>query len=58
MLFDGRTASAAGLALAGGMTIDALDGHDGYNPAKGHVGCGLFPAALALALDAGRHRWQ
>lgn len=54
MLFDGRPASAAGLALAGGMTIDALDGHDGYNPAKGHVGCGLFPAALALALEAGQ----
>ena len=54
LLFDARTASAAGVALAGGMTIDALDGHDGYNPAKGHVGCGLFPAALALALEAGQ----
>jgi len=53
MLFDGRSTSAAGFALAGGMSIDALDGHDGYNPAKGHVGCGLFPAALALALEAG-----
>ena len=51
--FDGRPASAAGLALATGMSIDSLDGHDGYNPAKGHVGCGLFPAALALALEAG-----
>lgn len=54
MLLDGRPASAAGLALAAGMTIDSLDGHDGYNPAKGHVGCGLFPAALALALEAGQ----
>ncbi|MDJ0626912.1 MAG: MmgE/PrpD family protein [Rhodobacter sp.] len=54
MLFDARPTSAAGLALSAGMTIDALDGHDGYNPAKGHVGCGLFPAALALALEAGR----
>ncbi len=53
MLFDGRGTSAAGLALAGAMGIDALDGHDGYNPAKGHVGCGLFPAALALALESG-----
>jgi len=43
MLFDGRAVSGPGAALAGGMTIDALDGHDGYNPAKGHVGCGLFP---------------
>lgn len=49
MMFDARTASPAGVALAAGMTIDALDGHDGYNPAKGHIGCPLFPAALALA---------
>ncbi len=53
ILFDGRTASPAGVALAAGMTIDALDGHDGYNPAKGHIGCPLFPAALALAHHAG-----
>ena len=37
------TASPAGFALAGGMTIDAVDGHDGYNPAKGHIGCALLP---------------
>ena len=49
MLFDQRTASAPGTALAAGMTIDALDGHDGYNPAKGHIGCPLFPAILAMA---------
>ncbi len=53
LLFDGRATSAAGLALAAGMSIDALDGHDGYNPATGHVGCGLFPAALAMALETG-----
>ncbi len=53
MMFDGRSASAAGVALAGGMTIDSLDGHDGYNPAKGHVGCGLVPALLALAAETG-----
>jgi len=53
ILFDGRTASAPGAALAGGMTIDALDAHDGYNPAKGHIGCGLFPAALAFAQETG-----
>ena len=41
MIFDGRGASVAGVAMAGGMTIDALDGHDGFNPAKGHAGCGL-----------------
>lgn len=49
VLFDGRHCSPAGAALAGGMTIDSLDGHDGYNPAKGHVGCGVFPAALAFS---------
>lgn len=38
MLLDTRSASASGVALAAGMTIDALDGHDGYNPAKGHIG--------------------
>jgi 2-methylcitrate dehydratase PrpD len=52
ILFEARTASAAGAALAAGMTIDSLDGHDGYNPAKGHIGCPLLPAMLALA--AGR----
>ncbi|MCA8867516.1 MAG: MmgE/PrpD family protein [Rhodobacteraceae bacterium] len=49
MLFDHRTASPAGVALAGGMTIDAFDAHDGFNQAKGHVGCGLFPAVYAIA---------
>lgn len=53
MLFDHRTASASGVALAGGMTIDSLDGHDGFNPAKGHIGCPLFPAALAIAHQEG-----
>ena len=48
MLFDGRPVSPAGAALAGGMTIDALDGHDGHKLTKGHVGCGVFPALLAL----------
>lgn len=53
ILFDARTASASGAALAGGMTIDALDAHDGWNPAKGHAGCGLLPGLLALAHVAG-----
>lgn len=51
MLFDGRTASPAGVALAAGMTIDSLDGHDGYNPAKGHIGCPLLGALLGIAAD-------
>ena len=49
ILFSHLTSSAAGAALAGGMTIDSLDGHDGFNPAKGHIGCPLFAAALAVA---------
>jgi 2-methylcitrate dehydratase PrpD len=48
MLFDGRPVSPAGAALAGGMTIDALDGHDGHKLTKGHVGCGTLPALLAF----------
>ncbi|MBD0865116.1 MAG: MmgE/PrpD family protein [Rhodobacteraceae bacterium] len=52
MLFDGRKASPVGVALATGMMIDALDGHDGYNPSKGHVGCVLLPAILAAVPDA------
>lgn len=58
MLFDGRHCSPVGAALAGGMTIDALDAHDGYNPAKGHVGCAVFPAALAFASNCGQDSGQ
>lgn len=46
--FDGRRVSAAGAALAMGMTIDAIDIHDGYRLAKGHAGCNIFPAALGI----------
>lgn len=49
MLFDGRRVSPAGAALAGGMTIDSIDAHDGYRPAKGHAGCGVLPGLLALS---------
>ncbi|MEM9203606.1 MAG: MmgE/PrpD family protein [Actinomycetota bacterium] len=48
MLFDGRRVSPAGAALAGGMTIDSIDAHDGHRLTKGHTGCGLLPALLAL----------
>jgi 2-methylcitrate dehydratase PrpD len=54
MLFDGRAVSPAGAALAGGMTIDALDGHDGHKLTKGHVGCGSFPALLAFMQAEGQ----
>lgn len=49
ILLDGRGAAPAAAAMAGAMGIDSLDGHDGYNPAKGHIGCTLLPALLALA---------
>ncbi|MCU4651648.1 MmgE/PrpD family protein [Roseibacterium sp. SDUM158016] len=49
MIVDGRRVSPAGAALAGGMTIDAMDAHDGHRLTKGHVGCGVLPALLALA---------
>ncbi|MGR3435893.1 MAG: MmgE/PrpD family protein, partial [Shimia sp.] len=51
LLFAPGTASPAGVALAGGMTIDAVDAHDGWNVAKGHIGCGLIPGLIALAPD-------
>ncbi|MEM7179245.1 MAG: MmgE/PrpD family protein, partial [Pseudomonadota bacterium] len=54
LLFDGRKASPVGAALAAGMTIDAVDGHDGWRPSKGHAGCHVLPAALALAEASGQ----
>jgi len=49
MLFDGRRVSPAGAAFAGAFTIDAIDAHDGFSPAKGHAGSAVFPAILAIA---------
>lgn len=49
MMLDGRRVSPAGAALAGGMTIDAFDAHDGHRLTKGHAGCGALPATLAMA---------
>lgn len=46
--FDGRRVSPAGAALAMGMTIDAVDAHDGHNLTKGHSGCHQLPALLAF----------
>lgn len=54
LLFDGRRASAAGAAMAGGMTIDSFDAHDGHVLTKGHAGVAILPALLALADTAGR----
>ena len=49
MLFDGREASLAGAAYAAATQIDNLDGHDGYNPTKGHVGVVAAPTLALLA---------
>ncbi len=52
LLFDGRTASPSGAALANAATIDAIDGHDGHRITKGHAGAAVLPAALAFAEEA------
>ena len=49
MLFDGRRVSPVGAALAGGMTIDSFDAHDGHVLTKGHVGVAVMPSVLAFA---------
>ncbi|MEO8396786.1 MAG: MmgE/PrpD family protein, partial [Chloroflexota bacterium] len=52
MIFDGRRVSTSGAALAGGITIDSLDCHDGHVLVKGHVGVAVLPSLLAL-MDCG-----
>jgi len=49
MMFDGRRVSMAGAAYAAATQTDNLDGHDGYNPTKGHIGVVVLPALAALA---------
>ncbi len=49
MLFDGRRVGLPGAAWALATQIDNLDGHDGYNPTKGHIGCAVVPALFAFA---------
>jgi len=49
LMFDGRSASIPGAAFAAATQIDNLDGHDGYNPTKGHIGCAVIPALFAFA---------
>ena len=49
LLFDGRQASIPGVAYACATQIDNLDGHDGFNPVKGHIGCAVVPALFAFA---------
>jgi len=54
LMYDGRSLSLPGAALVGGMTIDAVDAHDGHRLTKGHVGCAVLPALLALIEAAPR----
>lgn len=49
MMFDGRRVSLAGAAYAVASQTDNLDGHDGYNPTKGHIGVVVVPTLMALA---------
>jgi 2-methylcitrate dehydratase PrpD len=49
LLFDGRHASASGAAMAGAMTIDSFDAHDGHSETKGHAGVTVLPALAAIA---------
>ncbi|WP_171124126.1 MULTISPECIES: MmgE/PrpD family protein [unclassified Ruegeria] len=49
MMFDGRRVSMAGAAYAMATQTDNLDGHDGYNPTKGHIGVVVLPTLVALA---------
>lgn len=44
---DGREVSPPGAALANGMTIDALDIHDGHPLTKGHAGAAIVPSLSA-----------
>ncbi len=49
ILMHGDRVSPAGAAMAGAMTIDSVDAHDGTSPCKGHAGSAVFPALLAVA---------
>lgn len=48
MMFDGRQAGIPGAAFALASQIDNLDGHDGYNPTKGHIGVVVLPTLATL----------
>ena len=48
ILLKNLNASPAGAALANAMTLDSIDAHDGFKPAKGHVGCHVLPTIIAF----------
>ena len=41
--------SIAGAGYAAATQTDNLDGHDGYNPTKGHIGVAVVPSIAALS---------
>ncbi len=49
ILFDRQRVSLAGAVFASATQIDNLDGHDGYQPTKGHIGVVAVPTLAALA---------
>jgi len=49
ILMRGTPVSPVAAAMAGAMTVDSIDAHDGTSPCKGHAGSAVFPALLALA---------
>ena len=49
ILMSGQRVSHTAAAMAGAMTVDSVDAHDGTSPCKGHAGSAVFPALLALA---------
>ncbi|MFT7474855.1 MAG: 2-methylcitrate dehydratase PrpD [Verrucomicrobiales bacterium] len=53
IMFDGRRVSPGGAALAGAMTIDSIDAHDGHKITKGHTGCHQLPTLLAFTCALG-----
>ncbi len=55
ILFNGASVSPAGAALVNGMMIDSIDAHDGFRPAKGHVGCHVLPTLFAFYEMLGRN---
>lgn len=54
ILFSGRMANPVGAALAGGMSIDSFDAHDGHRLTKGHAGAAVIPGLLALCSSLAR----
>lgn len=49
---DGREVSPPGAALADGMTIDALDIHDGHSLIQGHAVAAVVPGLFATVSSA------